>query len=122
MHELSVAQSMLQIVEETLGGRVKLASATVTIGAFAGIEVESLRFCFAEVAKAEGFGSPELVVNQPPLKARCEDCGAEVTLKDVFEPCPECGSMNRHVDGGFEFTLDSIEVLEENGDEVVKKD
>ena len=117
MHELSVAQSMLRIVEEVLGGRRKLASATVTVGAFSGIEAESLRFCFTEIAKVEGFGTPGLVVNVPPIEARCTDCGGRFTIKDVFEPCPACGSMNRDIDGGFEFTLDSVEVLEEEGDE-----
>ena len=117
MHELTMAHSMLRIVEQQLGRRVRLASATVTVGAFSGIEVESLRFCFAEIAKVEGFGNPELIVNALPLNARCEDCGGEFAMKDVFEPCPTCGSMSRNIEGGFEFTLDSVEVLEENGDE-----
>jgi len=122
MHELSLAQSMLRIIEETLGGRRPLVSATVTVGAFSGIEAESLRFCFTEIAKVEGFGEPELVVNQLPLKARCEACGAEFAMKDVFEMCPQCGSMNRNIEGGFEFTLDAVEMMEEDGDEATEED
>jgi len=117
VHELTVAASMLRIVEEALGGPKPLASATVTLGAFSGIEVESLRFCFTEIAKVEGFGEPELVVNALPLTARCRACGETFTMQDVLDPCPSCGATDRDIEGGFEFTLDSVEVLEDECDE-----
>ena len=116
MHELSLAQSMLQTVEQALGGKRTLSAATVTLGLFSGVEVESLRFCFTEVAKAEGFGEPELIVNRHLPRARCRDCDAEYELTDVLMVCPTCGSIDRHIEGGYELTLDSVEVLEEEDD------
>ena len=117
MHELSLAQSMLRIVSEQLGAPRELLSATVTIGPFSGVEPEALRFCFTEIAKTMGFGEPELVINSPVLAAQCGDCGADYEVKSAFDFCPKCSSMNRHLDGGYEFTLDSIEIMEDDGEE-----
>ncbi|MFW5798215.1 MAG: hydrogenase maturation nickel metallochaperone HypA [Planctomycetota bacterium] len=110
MHEFSLAESMLSIVEDQLGHKARLASATVTVGPLAGIDAESLRFCFTEVARQEGFGEPTLVTNLVPARLHCYDCGNEYTTRDALAPCPTCGSMHRRIDSGQEFTLDSVEL------------
>ena len=116
MHELSLAHSMLRIVEEQFGGKPRLLAATVTVGLFSGVEVESLRFAFEELARAEGFGEPSLVVRKVFPRARCQGCEAEYDLTDVLMPCPKCGSVDRHIEGGFDFSLDSVEIVEEEDD------
>jgi hydrogenase nickel incorporation protein HypA/HybF len=120
VHELTLARNMLDTIAVHLADGRRLLSATVTVGLFAGVEVESLRFSFVELAKAEGLGEPELVVNRPAPRAHCNDCGADYDLTDVLMTCPTCSSLNRRVSGGFEFTLDSIEVEETEGDEAAE--
>jgi len=116
MHEFSIAQSMLNLVEDQVGEKRVLFSATVTIGPLAGISIESLRFCFTEIAKQMGFGSPRLIINDVPARALCLDCSRQYAMKDMFEICPKCHSLHRSILSGEEFTLDSVELEEPEGE------
>ncbi|MBN1256140.1 MAG: hydrogenase maturation nickel metallochaperone HypA [Planctomycetes bacterium] len=113
MHEFSIASDMLKIVEDQLGGKQALISATVTIGPLSGVNPESLRFCFTELAEMEGFGRPELAVNEVPARIQCRACGQEYETRDLFELCPRCGELDRIILSGEEFTLDKVEIEEE---------
>jgi len=117
MHELSVAESILQIVEQAIEGKRELASATVTLGPFAGICADSLKFWFPQVARERGFGEPELVVNELPARVHCLDCGEEYASRDAMTPCPGCASFNRRILGGRELTLDSVEIRERDDEQ-----
>lgn len=110
MHELSLAESIAEIIEREAGAEKALASVTLTVGPLAGVCTESLRFCFADVAREHGFGEPELIINETPVRLRCEGCGREYAVEHVVEPCPHCGGLRRKVLSGDEFTLDAVEV------------
>lgn len=113
MHEVSVAESMFEIIEDVLGGRAPLASATMSLGPLTGINPASLRFCFAEVAERMGFGRPELHIVRVPAQAACLACGKRFPMHNPFDLCPACGGLDRDVEGGKVFTLDAVDVLEE---------
>ena len=117
MHELSLAESMLRMVEQQLGRKCELISATVTIGPLSGVSADALSFCFTEVADQMGFGRPELVVRQVPANATCGACGTDYDMPDPFTTCPECDSIVRTLTGGDQLTLDSVEVEMEDDDE-----
>lgn len=110
MHELSIAENMLDLIRSALGRTLELQRVNVTIGPLSGINAEALRFCFEEVASSAGFGRPELAVTEVDAELECSDCGTVYTTRDFYSACPACGSMNRTVLGGREFTLDSVEV------------
>ncbi|NOQ22998.1 MAG: hypothetical protein GQ565_10190 [Candidatus Aegiribacteria sp.] len=114
MHELSLAHDMTRIIGSALGRKIPLDRVNVTIGPLSGISPESLRFCFTEVAKIEGFGEPELVINRTRAKLICLDCDAEYETKDFYQSCPDCGSISRRILSGREFTVDSVELEEGN--------
>lgn len=113
MHEVSVAESMFEIIEDVLGGRAPLASATMSLGPLTGINPASLRFCFAEIAGGLGFGRPELHIVRVPAQASCLACGERFPMHNPFDLCPACGGLDRDVAGGKVFTLDAIDVLED---------
>ena len=114
MHELSIAETMLQRIAETLGGPRRLLAATATIGPLSGVCAESLRFAFTEVADAMGFGRPELRVQETRVKARCEACHTDYEMKDALAACPQCRSICRKLEGGDELFLDSVELEEDD--------
>ena len=117
MHEMSVAESMLDVISEALGGRVEILSATIRLGPLAGIDPASLQFCFTEVAEQLGFGTPGLIVNQVPAKARCTECSRTYDLFRPYERCPDCHSMARQVSGGDDFEIDTVDVAEATHDD-----
>lgn len=113
MHELSIAESILEMVEQAAGEGRMAVSVTLTLGPFSGVCADSLQFWFPEVAEQRGMGRPELVINEVPAKVHCLDCGLDYGTKNVMEGCPQCQSFNRKLLSGREFALESIEVVDE---------
>ncbi|MBD3419689.1 MAG: hypothetical protein GF398_06185 [Chitinivibrionales bacterium] len=113
MHELSIAQSICDIIIESLGEAQPLSKVHVTIGPLSGIAPEALDFCFSEVVDTRMLGKPELIMNKPRAHASCKSCGKTYAVQDMYAVCPDCGSFDRSLQTGFEFTVDSVETLEE---------
>lgn len=97
------------IIGRAIGGARPLDRVNVTIGPLSGISPESLRFCFTEVANSEGFGRPELVITEIAARLVCLACGNEYQAADFYDGCPSCGSIDRKILSGREFTVDSVE-------------
>lgn len=112
MHEMSVAESMLDLIADALGGRAEIESVSLTLGPLAGINAASLKFCFTEVARQLSFGSPKLLINHVPANAECGDCYQPYDLYKPHDLCPYCNSMARSVTGGDDFTIDTVDVME----------
>jgi len=113
MHELSIAQGILDAIEETLGGKKELVAATLTIGAFSGISADAIEFCFTEVAHQRGFGRPRLIINKVPAAMHCDQCGEDYETATAMDGCPHCGSFTRMLVGGMDCTIDSVEIRED---------
>jgi len=60
MHELSIADSILDLIERQIGGAQALAHVDLCVGPLSGVSADSLEFCFTTVAKQRGFGEPIL--------------------------------------------------------------
>jgi hydrogenase nickel incorporation protein HypA/HybF len=115
LHEFSIAEDMIRLIERTLGSRKELLTVTLTVGPLSGISPESLRFCFSEVASQHGFGSPELVVTCVLATIRCRSCGLEYKTSDFQGGCPSCSSAEMDILSGRECTLESVEIEEDDG-------
>lgn len=93
MHELSLAGSILQIVE---GAARREAFARVrclhlSVPALAGVEPEALRFALRSLAPQTLLDGAELVLDEPPSLALCGDCGGHIEVSSHDQPCPRCG-------------------------------
>ncbi|MEJ2052254.1 MAG: hydrogenase maturation nickel metallochaperone HypA, partial [Calditrichota bacterium] len=75
MHEMSIATNILNLAEKSLAGHQQLLSITVQIGELAGIEIESLRFCFDAIKRSSPFADTQLIIEKIPGQAVCGDCG-----------------------------------------------
>lgn len=113
MHEMSVAESMLDVISDQLGGRVELLTCSIVLGPLSGISADSLQFCFTEVSRQLGFGSPELIVRKVPAQAHCNECGRDYAMENAFDLCPDCKSLSRSVQGGDDFAIESVEIAED---------
>ena len=116
MHELSIAIEILDLVlpKIPVGGR--LQSVTVTAGLLSCICSDSLDFCFTELAAQEGHPGARLKMNRPPARFRCHACQTEYSAAHVETPCPACGSFERTMLSGTEFTVDFVEIQQGDHD------
>jgi hydrogenase nickel incorporation protein HypA/HybF len=112
MHELSIANSILDIVlrraREDGFGRVH--SVYLKIGRLSGIEPESLRFCFGVVSADTIAESARIEVELVPLRGKCARCGEEFDMAEIGFVCPRCHNSNIEVISGTEMLMDKMEV------------
>ena len=112
MHEMSLAESVLQIAEDTArsNGGSRISLVLLEIGRLAGVEIEALRFCFEAASRESLAAGAELVIEQPDGRAWCMPCGETVRLSKLADPCPRCGSHQLQVTGGNELKVREIEI------------
>ncbi len=109
MHEMALAQSMLEIVERTArdNGAGCVTLVRIEIGALSHVEPEALRFGFDVVTRESLADGAQLDIRTTPGEAWCMPCGMTVPLPRLGEACPHCGSYQLSVSGG-----DAMRVLE----------
>ena len=113
MHEFAAAKDILEMLEQALGTKREVKRVHLTLGPLSGIASDALRFCFSELARLEGFGAPDLVIDEVASRLRCGVCDMEYAVTDFADACPGCQSLRREILSGGEFTLDWAEVEEE---------
>ena len=94
MHEMSIAMSILEIAGQQArqADARRIAAIDVEIGTLAGVEIDSLEFCF-EVARRNDplTRDAELVIERIAAVGRCPACDLDVPLESFVAICPECG-------------------------------
>ncbi len=112
MHELSIAQRIVEIAEEQArnAGLARITAIKVRIGSLTTIVPEALDFCFGFATEDSLASGAKLVVEEVRAEAKCDACGKDFTVQDpVFFVCPSCGSTDTTILKGQELDLMSIE-------------
>lgn len=113
MHEVSIAQGMLDIALDFCGknGYSTIKSITVKIGKAAGVVPDSLQFAF-EILKPETIAEHAvLIIEEVPVCGTCSSCGRHFTVEETYViQCPLCGSMSFSVETGRELNIAEMEV------------
>lgn len=110
MHELSIAQSILGIVENTVkeNNAVIVKELELEIGLLAGVEFEALDFALRVISNDSILRNTSIIVNKSEGKANCLDCGKIFTLNSLFESCPACNGYRYKIIKGKELRVKSI--------------
>jgi hydrogenase nickel incorporation protein HypA/HybF len=109
MHELTVAQNIIELVKESVPEKdySRIKEISINAGLLSNISTESLLFCFNSIKEKTGFPSAELLVEQIPVSIRCHECSRITTGFDYIFNC-NCGSGNIEVLSGHELNLSRI--------------
>ena len=112
MHEMALAESMLEIVEQTArgNGARRVTMVRLEIGALSHVEPEALRFCFDVVTRESLAEGARLDIQSTPGEAWCLPCGMAVPLSGLGEACPHCGSYQLSISKGDAMRVREIEV------------
>ncbi len=112
MHEMAIAESMLEIVEATARGNAaaRVAAVWLELGALSQIEPHALAFCFDAVARGSLAEGARLEIVTLPGEAWCMPCGDRVGLQHLGDPCPRCGSHQLEVVRGDEMRVKEIAI------------
>lgn len=108
VHELSIMEGVVDAITEQLGDQ-RVALVRLEIGALAGVDLETLKFCFEVCTRGTILESSELAILSVAARARCHACGEERPLPSLVAPCP-CGSFDRELTAGDELRVKDVEV------------
>jgi hydrogenase nickel incorporation protein HypA/HybF len=112
MHEMSLCESVLQIMNEQARaqGFTRVRRVRLEVGALAGVELEAMRFGFEVVTRATLADGAALEIIELPGQAWCLGCSSPVTVERRYDPCPKCGGHQLQVTGGDELRIKDLEV------------
>jgi hydrogenase nickel incorporation protein HypA/HybF len=110
MHELSIAQSILDIIREQVPENQHVKSVKVRIGEMSGVVPDSLEFCFTSITADTPLASARLDIDHLPFILFCADCNKQHRTEPGFAFCPVCGSGATRVVSGMELQVVEIEV------------
>ena len=112
LHELSLAENVLQIIEDAARqqefSRVK--TVWLEIGLLACVQQESLRFYFEVITQGTIVHQAQLKIIPVAGQGWCNQCACEVPLMTRYDPCPHCGQYGIKVIRGEEMRVKELEV------------
>jgi len=112
MHEMSLAEGVLQLVEDAARAQdfSRVTAVWLEIGELSGVEVEAMKFCFDAVVRDSIAEGARLEIIATPGSGWCMQCSKTVPMHEVFGECPDCGSHQMQVSGGTEMRVKELEV------------
>ena len=114
MHEMSIAQGIVDIVEKELAshGVEQLKIVNIAVGKLAAVVPEQLAFCFSIITLETNLAGATLNIREVPLGYTCSACGEKFTSREMSIVCPKCGDTSIGLTSGRELTIESIEVAD----------
>lgn len=112
MHEMSLAEGVLQLMEEAAQreGFRRVTTVWLEIGALSSVEPESLAFCFDAVTRGSIAEGARLEMIRVPGQGWCMACAQPVPMADQESACPRCNGYQLQLTGGTEMRVKELEV------------
>jgi hydrogenase nickel incorporation protein HypA/HybF len=107
MHELSIAQSVIDTVlqEMQLRGIPQVSKIVLRIGVWSGVMAEAVQFSFERLRLDTVLQSTALEIEEPGLQLKCRSCGKITEVRTATLECPACHSDQIEVLGGDELEI-----------------
>ncbi len=112
MHEMSLCESLIQIIEQQAQVQhySKVKKVWLEVGGLSGIEPEAMRFSFDVVTRDTLADGAELKMISIPGQAWCMHCCKNVTIQQRYDECPDCGGYQLQVNDGEQMRIKELEV------------
>jgi len=111
VHELSLSQSIGQIVRKHAAGRT-VQVVHLQVGQLRQVVPDSLVYCWGLVNEGTECEGSVLDIDHVPAAIRCDECSSTTVLDEMRMACASCGSSNVQVTAGEELLVTSIELAE----------
>ncbi len=110
MHEMSLVESVLQIIEESAQTQKfsQVKTVILEIGELAAVEPDAMQFCFDAVMSGTVADGAQLEVIDVQGAAWCEHCNTSVRINDQLDACPQCGHVKLNITAGTEMRVKEL--------------
>jgi len=112
MHELGIAQSILERVQQESAQRngARATKVGVRVGELSGVDPAALAFGFEVLVKGTPLEGLDLEIDYRKRRQRCSRCSREYESGMLFHVCPDCGSQETTCIAGDELDIAFIEL------------
>lgn len=112
MHEMSLAQEIIQILHEQLKTMdlQKVIKVRVSVGALLAVERESLNFAYKVLAEDTPLKDSNLEIIEEPVMASCRKCGNTYKVENYSYVCPKCKNNDFTIVEGNKMYIKEVEV------------
>lgn len=112
MHEMSIANSVLDAVriEAQRFPHAHICKVGLRIGALAGVNPDSLSFCFEALVRGTEFEPLSVEIEYSSNTQRCAICARSILAPVDGSACPNCGRADSYFIGGDELEFAYLEV------------
>jgi hydrogenase nickel incorporation protein HypA/HybF len=113
MHELSLLENVREILEEHAVSQnfSKVTQVTLEIGKLSCVEPDALRFSFDVVMKGSLAENATLIMTELDGLGLCQQCGQQLVMETLYEPCASCGSPDVKIVQGREMKIKGLVVV-----------
>jgi hydrogenase nickel incorporation protein HypA/HybF len=115
MHEMSIALSLLEAVEEQseLRGGARVGAVHLRVGGLSGVMPEALLGAFEMAREGTGFEDCQLMIEEMPVTVHCPTCQAERAVESIQQiQCKVCGTATSDVASGRELEVCAMEICQ----------
>lgn len=111
MHEVSIAQGLLKILQDETKkhGVSRVIRVHVRVGELSTLVPDALTFAFEMVSEGTVAQGAELKIEVVPAKGRCNKCNIEFDIEASIFLCPQCGGVAAEIISGKELDVAEIE-------------
>ena len=112
MHELSIAQNILEIVRETAdkNNAKTISGIELEIGKFSGVEIDALEFTLQTLMENLELQNTTVTIDNITGMGHCNDCGNDFEMMNMYVGCDACKSNSINITAGQELRVKSINV------------
>ncbi|MCW9047346.1 MAG: hydrogenase maturation nickel metallochaperone HypA [Gammaproteobacteria bacterium] len=112
MHELAICQALINQLETIATERnaQNISLIVVGIGPLSGVEAQLLKNAYPIASTGTVAENAEIVIQQLPVKVKCNECGCESETKPNKLICKNCGNWRTTLISGDELILLSVEL------------
>jgi hydrogenase nickel incorporation protein HypA/HybF len=112
MHELSIAEAVVEIATRHAAGR-RVHRVELRVGHLRQVVPSALEFAFELLSSGTALEGAELMIHTVPARGTCRACGAETTMVSFPLQCSRCGGLDLERLSGEELLVDALELEEE---------
>ena len=112
MHEMSLAENLLQIFETSAITQKfhRVRGVVLEIGKLSAVEPEAMRFCFDIVMRGTLAEDALLDIIETTGEGCCKNCSAVFAMDALYGLCPVCDSPHLEITAGRQMRVKDLSV------------
>jgi hydrogenase nickel incorporation protein HypA/HybF len=108
VHELSLAEAVVEIAERHARGR-RVVKVELAVGHLRQVVPQALRLAFELLSDGTALQGAELAIEEVPARGVCRRCAAETGLDGFPLRCAACGHDELEIVAGEELRVQALE-------------